>query len=104
MAILVALMDLGFATHGVHLDQRLVFLNSTVSADKTSIQVVSPPNGGVYPPGPGYLFVIANGGLCIAQNSELVLYLNDHKVPSVGQKVMIGSGGNPPVDHGALAK
>jgi hypothetical protein len=55
-------MDFGFATHGVHLDQRLVFLNVTVTADNKTVQVVSPPNGGVYPPGLGYLFFVTNGG------------------------------------------
>jgi hypothetical protein len=60
--IAVALMDLGFATHGVHMDQRLVFLNATLSADRKSVSIVAPPSGGVYPPGPGYLFFVVDGG------------------------------------------
>jgi hypothetical protein len=59
-------MDLGFSTHGVHLDQRLVFLNTTVASDKLSATVVAPPNAGVYPPGNGYLFVVTDGGTSLA--------------------------------------
>jgi hypothetical protein len=55
-------MDLGFITHGVHMDQRLVYLNATRSADGRSIQAVAPPNAGVYPPGTGWLYLVADGG------------------------------------------
>jgi hypothetical protein len=57
----VALMDFGFSTHGVHLDQRLVFLNITVDKDQKSVTVKAPPHGGVYPPGFGYLFFVVDG-------------------------------------------
>ncbi|KAF8509439.1 glyoxal oxidase N-terminus-domain-containing protein [Gautieria morchelliformis] len=83
----VSLMDLGFSTHGVHMDQRLVQLTSTLSSDHTTLTVHAPPNGMVYPPGPAYLYVVTNAG-----------------VPSFGHKTLIGTGGSPPVDQGAIAK
>ncbi|KAF8595732.1 galactose oxidase [Ceratobasidium sp. AG-I] len=58
----VSLMDLGFMTHGVH----------------------TPPNSTVYPPGPGWIYVLANG------------------TPSVGQRLMIGTGQGPPVNQAAI--
>ncbi|KZT71270.1 copper radical oxidase [Daedalea quercina L-15889] len=74
----VALMDLGFVTHTVHANSRLVYLVSSLSDDGQAITVTGPPDGGVYPPGPD-------------------------GVPSVGVKVMIGDGQDPPFDEGALA-
>ncbi|CAE7126179.1 unnamed protein product [Rhizoctonia solani] len=79
----VVLMDFGFATHGVHMDQRLVSL-FTVPYGKRHIQVQGPPNPNVYPPGPAWLFVIVDG------------------VPSEAVKVMVGDGNSPPVDQGAI--
>ncbi|KAF8578124.1 copper radical oxidase [Ramaria rubella] len=86
-SVRVSLMDLGFATHGVHMDQRLVVLTSILSRDRTSLTIHAPPNGMVYPPGPAYLFVLTNDG-----------------VPSFGHKTIIGTGESPPVDEGAIAK
>jgi Galactose oxidase-like, Early set domain len=80
-------MDLGFATHGVHMDQRLVELTASLSSDHTTLTVHAPPNGMVYPPGPAYLYVVTDAG-----------------VPSFGHKTIIGTGGSPPVDQGAIAK
>jgi hypothetical protein len=40
----------------------------------------------VYPPGPGWIFVVVNG------------------IPSEGQKTLIGNGASPPVDQGAIDK
>nr|ATV82122.1 copper radical oxidase [Strobilurus tenacellus] len=82
----VSLMDLGFATHAVHMDQRLVRLRSTLSADKKTLTVTAPVNGALYPPGPAYLYVVTNEG-----------------VPSFGHKTIIGTGLSPPVDAGATA-
>ncbi|KZT09616.1 copper radical oxidase [Laetiporus sulphureus 93-53] len=82
--IKVALMDLGFVTHAVHANSRLVYLASSLSDDGQTITVTGPPNGNVYPPGPGFLYVVIND------------------VPSVGLKVMIGDGNGPVVDEGAL--
>jgi len=78
----LALMDLGFATHGVHMDTRLVYLSFTRIGN--ILTVTAPPNGGVYPPGPGYLFLVANG------------------VPSLAKKTLVGGGVAPPVNLGAL--
>lgn len=80
-------MDLGFVTHGVHMDQRLVYLSSVLSSDMTTLTVTAPPNAMVYPPGPAYLYVVTAAG-----------------VPSVAKKTLVGTGAGPPVDQGAIAK
>ncbi|KAI0737814.1 glyoxal oxidase precursor [Daedaleopsis nitida] len=46
----VALMDLGFSTHGFHASARLVFMEAAISEDQKSLTFVTPPNGRVYPP------------------------------------------------------
>ncbi|KAF5342875.1 hypothetical protein D9758_016091 [Tetrapyrgos nigripes] len=81
----VALIDLGFATHGVHMDHRFVQLESTLSDDGTTLTVTGPPSGTHYPPGPAYLYVVTNDG-----------------VPSVGHKTLVGTGNSPPVDAEAM--
>jgi len=83
----VALIDLGFTTHGVHMDQRFVQLVATLSTDHTTLTVTAPPNGMIYPPGPGYLYVVTNAG-----------------VPSFGHKTIVGTGASPPVDQAAITK
>lgn len=40
----VILMDLGFITHSVHMDQKAVELVSTLSADRRTLSVVGPPS------------------------------------------------------------
>lgn len=80
----VVLMDLGYVTHAVHANTRMVYLSSTW--DGTTLTVSAPPNGGVYPPGPAFLYVVADG------------------VPSRGLKVMIGDGQGPTVDEDSLKK
>ncbi|KAG6832068.1 hypothetical protein H0H92_005490 [Tricholoma furcatifolium] len=77
----VVLMDYGFVTHANHANTRLVYLK--FSRVDNTFTVVGPPNGGVYPPGPGWLHVVIDG------------------VPSIGVKVMIGDGKSPPVDEDA---
>ncbi|KAJ7777056.1 glyoxal oxidase N-terminus-domain-containing protein [Mycena metata] len=84
--VTVVLMDLGFATHGVHMDQRLVQLVSTLSADKKTLTVKAPPTGPIYPPGPAYLYVVTAAG-----------------APSFGHKTLVGTGASPPVDEAAIA-
>ncbi|KAG9079360.1 hypothetical protein FS749_008584 [Ceratobasidium sp. UAMH 11750] len=79
-----SLMDLGYSTHGVHMDMRMVKLPCTLSANKKSLSITAPPNAAIYPPGPAWLYVSASG------------------VPSKAQKVLIGNGGSPPVDQGAI--
>ncbi|THV06218.1 hypothetical protein K435DRAFT_711766 [Dendrothele bispora CBS 962.96] len=78
------LMDFGFATHGVHMDQRLVGLVSELSADGTQLTVTGPPTPQIFSPGPGYIFVLADG------------------VPSFGHKTLIGTGAQPPFDQDAF--
>ncbi|KAJ8507234.1 hypothetical protein ONZ45_g10370 [Pleurotus djamor] len=82
----VVLMDLGFATHGVHMDQKLVQLGATLSRDKKTLRVTSPPNPRLFSPGPGFIFVVSDDG-----------------VPSTGKRVIIGTGAPPPVDEAAIA-
>ncbi|KAG1855474.1 putative copper radical oxidase [Suillus tomentosus] len=81
--IKVALMDLGFVTHAVHANSRLVYLSSSLVSDGHSLQITGPPRPAVYPPGPGWIYVIVDN------------------VPSVGFQVMVGNGDGPPVDHTA---
>ncbi|KAG1762490.1 copper radical oxidase [Suillus occidentalis] len=81
--IKVALMDLGFVTHAVHANSRLVYLSFSLFGDGQSLQITGPPRPAVYPPGPGWIYVVVDG------------------VPSVGFQVMVGNGDGPPVDHTA---
>jgi len=77
--IQVALMDLGFSSHAFHSSSRLVFMEATLSRDRKSLTILSPPNNRVYPPGPAYVFVTIDG------------------VTSTGAHVMVGTGASPPV-------
>ncbi|KDN37723.1 hypothetical protein RSAG8_09991, partial [Rhizoctonia solani AG-8 WAC10335] len=72
--IAVSLMDLGFVTHSVHMSSRLVELESKLALDGRTLTVSSPPSGNVYPPGPAWIYVLADGH------------------PSVGRKLMVGNG------------
>jgi hypothetical protein len=82
--IKVALMDLGFSSHAFHSSSRLVFMEATLSKDKKSLTITTPPNNRVYPPGPAYIFVTVDD------------------VTSTGTHVMVGTGEAPPVaDQGA---
>lgn len=80
-------MDFGFSTHGVQMDQRLLKLRTRLSKDKRTLFVTAPQNGGLYPAGPAFLFVVTDKG-----------------VPSVAAKTIIGTGQSPPVDEAARAK
>lgn len=82
----VALMDLGYVTHAVHANSRLVYLTSSVSSDQQTLTITAPPNGNIYPPGPGFIYVVVDG------------------VPSVGVKVLVGDGKGPVVDAAAQQK
>ncbi|KAE9401452.1 hypothetical protein BT96DRAFT_918769 [Gymnopus androsaceus JB14] len=82
----VVLMDFGFATHGVHMDQRSVKLVSELSPSKETITVTGPPTSALYSPGPAFLFIVTDGG-----------------VPSFGHRTIIGTGASPPVNEGAIA-
>ncbi|KAF8508372.1 copper radical oxidase [Gautieria morchelliformis] len=81
----VSLMDLGYITHAVHANVRMVVLSCTVSNSGRTLTVTGPPSAGIYPPGPGFLYLLVDG------------------LPSVGKKVMIGDGKSPPTDEGASA-
>ncbi|KAJ1307157.1 hypothetical protein OPQ81_001274 [Rhizoctonia solani] len=83
--ITVSLMDLGFSTHGVHMDMRMVKLKCTLSSNRKNLVITAPPNAAIYPPGPAWVYILSNG------------------VPSKAQKVLIGTGASPPVDQGAIA-
>lgn len=58
----VSLIDLGFATHGVHMDQRLVKLEARLSADCKHLAIQAPPSSTIYPPGPAFVYVVAEDG------------------------------------------
>ncbi|KAF8590895.1 copper radical oxidase [Ramaria rubella] len=75
--IKVALMDLGFATHSTHANARLVYLDAVLSGKKLTI--TAPPDAGVYPPGPGYIFVVVDGIASKAANS----LIGDGKPPPI---------------------
>ncbi|KAJ7878975.1 hypothetical protein B0H14DRAFT_1621059 [Mycena olivaceomarginata] len=77
--IQVALMDLGFSSHAFHSSSRLVWLEANLSRDHKSLEITSPPNNRVYPPGPGYIFLTVGD------------------TTSVGAHVMVGNGDSPPV-------
>ena len=83
---LVALMDLGFVTHSIHMNSRLVYLDFEVSPDSPNrLTVRSPSSSGIYPPGPGWLFLVVED------------------IWSVARQVMVGDGSSPPEDPGATA-
>ncbi|KAJ7472062.1 glyoxal oxidase precursor [Mycena latifolia] len=72
----VSLMDLGYVTHAQHSNSRLVFLEHTLRGN--TLEITAPPNNNIYPPGPAWLFLVADG------------------VHSEGVQVMVGDGGDPP--------
>ncbi|KAJ7277174.1 glyoxal oxidase N-terminus-domain-containing protein [Mycena rebaudengoi] len=72
----VSLMDMGYVTHAQHANSRLVFLEHTLLGN--SLEIKAPPNNNIYPPGPAWIFLVADG------------------VYSEGVQVMIGDGGDPP--------
>ncbi|KAI0280502.1 glyoxal oxidase N-terminus-domain-containing protein [Russula aff. rugulosa BPL654] len=69
----VSLIDFGFVTHAVHSNSRLVYLVAELGEDGHTLTITGPPNGGVYPPGPGWLCAV---------------------------KVMVGDGQGPPLAQG----
>lgn len=79
-------MDLGFVTHGVHANSRLVYLVVSSFRKGKNMILAGPPDGNIFPPGPGWIFVVVNG------------------IPSQGKMVMVGDGLGPPVDDSAWEK
>jgi len=79
------LMDLGFVTHAIHANSRLVHLVASFDDGTRTVRFMGPPNGNIYPPGPGWVYCLVGG------------------VPSKGVKVMVGNGQGPLVDEVALS-
>ncbi|GAA5885153.1 hypothetical protein JCM6882_007252 [Rhodosporidiobolus microsporus] len=78
----VALIDIGYSTHGVHMSNRYVELEATLSGKTLTFK--APKNTGIYPPAPGWIYILADG------------------IPSKGKKVMVGPGNSPPVSQSAI--
>lgn len=78
-------MDLGYVTHATHSNSRMVYLVTWREGSQT-ISFTGPPNGKIYPPGPGWLYVVVDG------------------IPSEGVKVIVGDGRSPPIDEDAIKK
>ncbi|SCV70697.1 BQ2448_3459 [Microbotryum intermedium] len=76
----VVLIDSGYATHGMHMNQRSVELRVTSFPDQSTITFRGPQNTTIWPPGPGFLWVTVCKG----------------NIPSNGHKIMVGDGSNPP--------
>ncbi|SCV66996.1 BQ2448_5642 [Microbotryum intermedium] len=65
--------DIGYSTHGVHMNQRWLELK-VLSAKDGKITLQGPPGPTYYPPGYGWLWILADD------------------VPSKGKRVMVGKG------------
>lgn len=59
--IKVAMMRPGFSTHSMHMSQRYVYLIHQVSQDFQSINITTPPNANIFPPGQAFLVVVYDG-------------------------------------------
>lgn len=57
----VGLLRPGFSTHSMHMSQRYVYLKHQLSDDMQSLTIEAPPRSTVFPPGSGFLFIIADG-------------------------------------------
>lgn len=75
-------MDLGYSTHGVHMSQRWVEL--VAKLEGSVLTVSAPANAGLFPPGPGWVHILADG------------------IPSEAKKVMVGDGADPPYSEAAM--
>ncbi len=75
-------MDLGYSTHGVHMSQRWVEMRASLNG--TSLVVEAPATAGLFPPGPGWAYILADG------------------IPSEARKVMVGDGADPPFSEEAM--
>ncbi|SGY78645.1 BQ5605_C008g04907 [Microbotryum silenes-dioicae] len=75
----VVLIDGGYATHALHMNQRSVELLVT-SSNQSTITFNSPHDGTIWSPGPAFLWITVCEG----------------KIPSKGHKIMVGDGSNPP--------
>ena len=88
-------MDLGFSSHAFHASSRLVFMEVTLSPDRSTLSILSPPNNRVFPPGPGML------DLFLSALFDFIflafIYLTTDGVTSEGARLMVGNGASPPV-------
>ncbi|KAI5481062.1 hypothetical protein MNV49_006248 [Pseudohyphozyma bogoriensis] len=86
--VTAVIMDLGYSTHSVHMNNRLVELQVKRNGAELTIQGPKTVRflffTGIYPPGYAWLYVLADG------------------IPSKGKRVMIGSGASPPVSTAAI--
>lgn len=67
------LMDLGFVTHGVHMDQRMLVLPSQIlptlnpptinPVQLRTIRITTPISPTHYPPGPAFLYLVTDAGV-----------------------------------------
>ncbi|SCZ95857.1 BZ3500_MvSof-1268-A1-R1_Chr8-1g09842 [Microbotryum saponariae] len=71
--IRAVIIDIGYSTHGVHMNQRWVELK-VISTDDGKITIQGPQGPTYYPPGYAWLWILADD------------------VPSKGKRVMIGKG------------
>lgn len=62
----VAILRPGFSTHSMHMSQRYVYLVHNVSNDFQSLNITSPPNANIFPPGQAFLIVLYDGVPCKA--------------------------------------
>lgn len=68
------LLDLGFVTHSIHMNSRLVRLRARVDLPNKEINVEMPHLPEIYPPGHAWLHILVNG------------------IPSPGKRILVGSG------------
>jgi len=61
------------------------FTPTSSNNNATTLTVVGPPSAVIYPPGYGWLYVLADG------------------VPGAGKRIMVGNGTPPPEDAAATA-
>ncbi|SCZ98627.1 BZ3500_MvSof-1268-A1-R1_Chr7-1g09222 [Microbotryum saponariae] len=76
--------DIGYSTHGVHMNQRWLELPVT-SIQNDRLTFTGPIDTTYYPPGYGWLWVL------------------EDDVPSQGKRVMVGTGASPPSTKSASA-
>lgn len=74
-SISAVIMDIGYSTHGVHMNNRQVQLDASYKGGV--LTMTAPANSNIYPPGYAFLYVITDG------------------IPSKGMRVMIGTGAGP---------
>jgi hypothetical protein len=60
VSVRVAIMDLGFSTHAVHMNHRWVELKAD-RVGTTGLKVYGPSSTGIFPPGMELIFLIACG-------------------------------------------